>query len=76
MSYMNIDIKASNDEFFSLGTINHAITEPIEPPNVEEVVLPLPEAPSNAAPLDNSKEGHPFDPFGGTSWAGKKQGFN
>lgn len=28
------------------------------------------------APLENSKEGHPFDPFGGTSWAGKKQGFN
>jgi len=31
---------------------------------------------SNAAPLDNSRDGHPFDPFGGTSWDGKKQGFN
>ena len=31
---------------------------------------------SNAAPLENSREGHPFDPFGGTSWAGKRNDFN
>lgn len=29
-----------------------------------------------SAPLENSRSGHPFDPFGGTSWAGKPQGFN
>jgi hypothetical protein len=32
--------------------------------------------PRNAAPLENSNGGHPFDPFGGTSWAGKRNGFN
>jgi hypothetical protein len=31
---------------------------------------------TNAAPLENSREGHPFDLFGGTSWAGKRNGFN
>lgn len=31
---------------------------------------------SNAAPLENSKEGHPFDPFGGTSWSGKRNSFD
>lgn len=30
---------------------------------------------TNAAPLENSRDGHPFDFFGGTSWAGKKQEF-
>lgn len=28
------------------------------------------------APLENSRKGHPFDPFGGTSWEGRPQGFN
>lgn len=31
---------------------------------------------SNSAPLENSNEGHPFDPFGGTSWAGKRNTFD
>jgi hypothetical protein len=31
---------------------------------------------NNAAPLENSRAGHPFDPYGGTSWEGKKQDFN
>ena len=29
-----------------------------------------------AAPLENSSGGHPFDFFGGTSWGGKKSGFD
>jgi hypothetical protein len=33
-------------------------------------------AKNNAVPLENSKEGHPFDPFGGTSWAGKRNSFD
>ena len=35
-----------------------------------------PQVKDNSAPLENSKDGHPFDPFGGTSWAGKPNGFN
>jgi hypothetical protein len=34
------------------------------------------ETTSNAAPLENSSKGHPFDPFGGTSWEGKGNNFN
>jgi hypothetical protein len=39
---------------------------------VEEA--PQPAGPKGA-PLENSREGHPFDLFGGTSWAGKKNPF-
>lgn len=31
---------------------------------------------NRAAPLENSRKGHPFDFFGGTSWEGKSQDFN
>lgn len=37
--------------------------------------IPVVENP-RAAPLENSRRGHPFDFFGGTSWEGKKQDFN
>jgi hypothetical protein len=86
---MNIDIKVNSDEFFSMGIIDHVVTPSIDglTPTYQELkdmgciseeeFGVTPNQPiSNAAPLDNSREGHPFDPFGGTSWGGKKQGFN
>lgn len=75
---MEIKIIAQNDECFKLEGI-----EP-EVEIVETTPAPITEAPvtmvqppvPKAMPLENSREGHPFDLFGGTSWAGKRQNFN
>ena len=63
---------STNDENFqiNLGKIENVTTGVVETP----VTTPQPQ--TNAAPLENSKKGHPFDFFGGTSWEGKKDNFN
>ena len=85
---MNIEITTQEDEFFKIEVkkfgeqylasdgerVAIGVTEQDAVQSIEEMT-PEP-VKSNAAPLENSREGHPFDFFGGTSWAGKRNGFN
>jgi hypothetical protein len=87
---MNIEIISNNDENFNIQVKPFgeqfiatdgeraviAITAELAVEGVEEMQEISNNVKSNAAPLENSREGHPFDFFGGTSWSGKKQGFN
>lgn len=76
---MNIEIVYNNDENFQLDfkKIGSEIKKtPVEPTVVPELEEAKQENSSNAAPLENVSKGHPFDPFAGTSWEGRKQGFN
>jgi len=90
--YMNVQIIADSDENFKIQTEKfgeqfmasdgeRVAIAPTKELAFEEVkgmqefedsvyIEPTP------APLENSREGHPFDFFGGTSWAGKRQGFD
>jgi hypothetical protein len=86
---MLIDIKTTNDELFHINTVKFGerylasdgersaigTTKELAVEEVQEMQTQN-EVDSNAAPLENSREGHPFDPFGGTSWAGKRNDFN
>ena len=86
---MNIEIVATNDENFNIQVkkfgeqfiasdserVAIAPTEALAVEGVvemQEIAATAPRGPK-PAPLENSKEGHPFDFFGGTSWAGKRQ---
>lgn len=80
---MNIDIVTTSDDNFKI------ITSKIENQFVDSNKIDVEELPQSITdvnsqpvvdnnkpkpvPLENSKEGHPFDLFGGTSWAGKRQ---
>lgn len=87
---MNIEIVSNNDENFKIKVVQFGeqhiatdgervaigVTGELATEAVKDMQEQGIEAARNAAPLNNSSDGHPFDPFGGTSWAGKKQGFN
>ena len=68
---------ASDGERSAIGTTKKLAIQAIEEMQaLAQVAIDEQAAKSNAAPLENSKEGHPFDPFGGTSWAGKRNSFD
>lgn len=87
---MTIDIKTTNDDLFQITTVKFGeqylasdgercaigTSEEIAEESVKDMQEVTKSGILNAAPLENSRDGHPFDPFGGTSWAGKKNDFN
>jgi len=88
---MNIEIVSNNDENFKIQVkqfgeqflasdgerVAIALTEELAIEGVQEMQQVVnPTINTNAAPLENSREGHPFNPFGGTSWEGRPNGFN
>jgi hypothetical protein len=75
---MKYKIEVDQDNYFKFTTKLDLVFDNIidalehlnnKPAEFEQVV----EQPS---PLDNSSDGHPFDFFGGTSWSGKRSGFD
>lgn len=67
---------ASDGERTAIATTKELAVEAVEEMQEMTIASNVGEVVSNAAPLENSRDGHPFDPFGGTSWAGKKNDFN
>ena len=62
---------ASDGERVSIGVNEEEAIQGIKDMTPQPVVDNSPKP----APLENSREGHPFDLFGGTGWAGKRQPF-
>jgi hypothetical protein len=88
---MNIEIVSNNDENFKIQVkqfgeqflasdgerVAIALTEELAIEGVEEMQkISTPPVNTNATLLENSRSGHPFNPFGGTSWEGRPNGFN
>lgn len=63
---------ASDGERSAIATSPELATKEVE--NMQEISKQVEPKKSNAAPLENSKEGHPFNPYGGTSWDDGKRG--
>ena len=67
---------ATDGERSVIGKTKKEAIEAIEEmQKIQQVVNEQP-VKNNAAPLENSREGHPMDLFGGTSWAGKRNSFD
>lgn len=65
---------ATDGERVAIGVTEEDAVKGVE--EMQEIHKEIMQPKTNAAPLNNSKEGHPLDPFGGTSWAGKRNNFN
>ena len=65
-------IIATDGERVSIGVTEETAIEGVK--EMQDISKNITPPKSNAAPLDNSKGGHPFNPFGGTSWDDGKRG--
>ena len=73
-----IDVKKFGEAYLAKqgDRVAIGVTEEDAVKAIEDMTPPVTPSGPIPTPLENSKKGHPFDFFGGTSWAGKSQGFN